>query len=79
MTFQELADSRLKDKTYDWAIPQLWFNFALKVSNNNPSGHVVWLYDEQARIGGRPFGLTLLGWMIIRMVDVHYENHSITM
>jgi hypothetical protein len=65
-TFQSIADRVLgPDATYDWAMPQEWFNQASEISGHNPSGHVVWLYDRQSRIFGRPFGLTDLGKQIV--------------
>jgi len=66
MTFQEIADMRLgKAAVFDWAIPQEIFKQMLQKTHLNPNGHVVWLYDEKARIFGRPFGITLLGWVIL--------------
>ena len=65
-TFQEIADNRLgKEAVYDWAIPQPIYNEIVEKTNINPGGHVVWLYDKKARVFGRPFGITLLGGIIL--------------
>jgi len=66
-TFGQIAEQRLKDQTFDWAIPQPVFNKISDITNQNPSGHVVWLYDKQASVFGRPFGLTLLGDILLRI------------
>ena len=71
MTFGKLAEKILGDKTYDFAIPQSIFNEYLEVSNQNPSGHIVWLYDEQSRCG-RPYSLTMTGWIILRLHQIKY-------
>ena len=69
-TFQQIADEVLgKDAIYDWAMPQEWFNKASKLTGHNPSGHVVWLYDEQARVFGRPYGLTDMGQWIVKAMS----------
>lgn len=76
-TFQQLADERLpKDSVYDWAMPQEWFNQASEVSGANPSGHVVWLYPPRS-ICGHPCGLTLLGWIIIKLMNLHNQRRLI--
>lgn len=72
MTFQQLADQRIPDAVYDWAVPQEWFNLVLDRINRNPTGHVVWLYPPGS-ICGRPFGITLLGGIICRLMDIHNE------
>lgn len=74
-TFQEIADERLGSfVTYDWAIPQPVFNDILRRTNRNPSGHIVWLYDNHAKIFGRPFGLTLLGSILMRICNYPEEE-----
>ncbi len=68
LTFGEIAEKRLKGKTFDFAIPNDVFNEILDTTGINPSGNIVWLYDEQAKIFGRPFGLTLLGYQLLKIM-----------
>ena len=71
MTFQEIAEKSLgKDAVYDWAMPQEWFNSVLDTTGINPSGHIVWLYEGNGikTVFGLPFGITLLGWIILTIV-----------
>ena len=69
-TFQQIADERLPaGAVYDWAIPQSIYNQMANISGCNPAGHIVWLYDEQAKNFGRPFSITQLGWIILQMYN----------
>ena len=70
-TFQQKADKALGATTYDFSMPQEWFNRASDISNNNPSGHVVWAYDSISPLFGRPYPTTLLGWIIVRLDELH--------
>lgn len=70
MTPQSLEDQRLKGKTFDWAMPQDWFDYALRLTSLSPLGHIVWLYDKQAGYCGRPYALDQLGWIILRLLNL---------
>ncbi len=66
-TVRQRADE-LGLKTYDTAIPQDWFDVAIKVSGLNPQGHVVWSYDR-LHIWGGPEALTIEGEAIVGLMD----------
>ncbi len=66
-TVREMADSRGL-KNYDTAIPQDWFDVAIKVSGLNPQGHIVWSYDR-LKIWGGPEALTIEGEAIVGLMD----------
>lgn len=70
MTPQRLEDQRLKGKTFDWAMPQSWFDYALDLTRINPLGHIVWLYDKQVGCYGRPCALDQLGWIILNLIKL---------
>lgn len=52
------------DKTFDYALPQPWVDVVAKLvkphgyTYDDIIGGLVWLYDEKARMTGRPFPLT---------------------
>jgi hypothetical protein len=69
-SFQQIADERLpKGSVYDWAIPQPVYDEMTNYSNLNPAGHIVWLYDNKAATFGRPFSITLLGGIILKIYN----------
>ena len=69
-TFADLARDQLgPDAVFDWAMPQKWFDEAIRRTDLSPNGHVVWLYDKQARIFGRPYGLTDQGRQIVEAMQ----------
>ncbi len=55
-------------ESFDWAMPQDWFELAVGVSGDNPSGHVVWSYDGGSMFG-QPVGIDPNGDRIVRMMD----------
>ena len=66
-TFGELAQEKLGDASYDFAVPQDWA-FMIEVKTGiYPVSHVVWLYDEKARVFGRPYPLTYKGFMALHL------------
>lgn len=80
MTFGDLAQERTKglqrrgeDASYDYALPQSWFNDVSDVTKQNPSGHIVWLYDDLAPSFGRPFAVTLKGWILLRIAAITFN------
>lgn len=76
MTKQDvIKELRLEGVTFDWALPQNWVN---EVAHHLPErlkneigGNFVWIYDEKARIFGRPYSISfdgneILSHLIIR-------------
>jgi hypothetical protein len=67
MTREERV-AELKEKHqghYDYALPQPWAEKVLKRTDVWPCGHFVWLYDEVARIFGRPYPMDEVGDRLI--------------
>lgn len=52
--------------TYDTAYPVDWARRVRSLTGLWPRG-VVWLYDQRARIFGRPFAVTMYGWWVLQM------------
>lgn len=52
-------------RSYDSALPQAWWDVAMKRTGVNPAGHVVWSYDEPHTIGGAPRAIDDTGDMIL--------------
>lgn len=52
--------------TFDWALPQPWFDRVLNHHKHfpNPAGHVVWLYED-GFLWGRPLGIDTIGDRIV--------------
>ena len=71
--FLDKCGKALPDETYDLALPQPWVNNMLKDTGINTPGEVVWLYDEQASTFGRPYAITLLGWIALRLFNLKWE------
>jgi len=72
-TFGELAKERLNGETFDWAIPQEFFDQL----GGSPAGHVVWLYEGPG-MWGVPFPLTLKGWILLRIHDLKFGGRYAT-
>lgn len=51
-------------KTFDYALPQEWFDNALRVTGINPAGHIVWCYDD-AKMFGAPMPIDEIGDTIL--------------
>jgi hypothetical protein len=51
---------------YDTALPQQWVDQVSSRTTINPVGHFVWLYDEVAKIFGRPYPLSDEGEGLIK-------------
>ena len=50
-------------KSFDYSLPQDWFDAVLKLTGESPSGHIVWCYDES--IFGHPQAIDVIGDRII--------------
>lgn len=62
---------------YDYAVPQPWADDVRDKTGIYPPGHVVWLYNKDTGIGGRPFPVTLLGWMALKRYEHVHVRESI--
>lgn len=56
--------------SYDWAVPQSWWDETHKCTGLNPAGHIVWRYAQNDGMWGRPYAIDMLGWIIIRLVTM---------
>lgn len=54
------------DIAVDFAIPQAWSEGTFKKGGLWPFG-VVWLYDDESRIFGRPYPVTMYGWWVCKL------------
>ena len=68
-TMRDAVESLNLKATFDYAVPQQWWDDVYKKTGMGVSG-VVWLYDDEAPIFGRPYSVTLYGWMVLRMYDI---------
>lgn len=59
----------LSNKTFDYALPQPWVDRVYEETGIVPVPHFVWLYDEKAKIFGRPYALTATGWVVLKMLE----------
>ena len=50
-------------KSFDYSLPQDWFDAVLKLTGESPSGHIVWSYDWS--IMGHPQAIDATGDRII--------------
>lgn len=50
----------------DYALPQEWLDHVVKVTGIYAAHCFVWLYDEQAKIFGRPYPLTVEGINLLK-------------
>ena len=64
---QQKADKALGDATYDWALPQSWWDYAHALTLNNPAGEIVWLYKKGSCFG-QPYALSLLGHIMLQII-----------
>jgi hypothetical protein len=68
-----VADELSSLGAFDWAMPQVWATACQNATGVNPSGQVVWFYpkdkDSYGHLGGRPWGLTDLGWYLIHRTE----------
>lgn len=71
---QTIARLGLSDASFDWGLPQEWWQEMLDITEQNPAGHIVWLYDEQASVFGRPYPITLLGWQLMRIFEMAQQS-----
>ena len=67
MTRQKIADRIPELKSYDWALPQSYWNEVHSKTGLNPAGEVVWRYDGS--LFGYPYAITLLGWIILKLMS----------
>jgi hypothetical protein len=62
----------LEGATFDWALPQNWVNevahYLPERLKNEIGGNFVWLYDEGARMFGRPCSISFDGNEILSYV-----------
>ena len=76
-TVTELADEKLPRelwKKYDTAMPQPWVNQMIDLGAD-PRGQMVWLYDSEGAIFGRPYPLTEAAKIMILLYN-HVEGCS---
>jgi hypothetical protein len=72
MTGQEkIISLGMENSSYDWGLPQEWYNEVLYTTGQNPAGHIVWLYDSSSGIFGRPYSITLKGYQLMRIHELH--------
>lgn len=50
-------------KSFDYALPQDWFDAMLRITGVSPAGHIVWCYDQS--IMGHPQAIDAIGDRII--------------
>lgn len=74
---QTIARLGLSDASFDWGLPQEWWANVIEKTGQNPSGHIVWLYDDEAPVFGRPFSLTLRGWQLLQITKLADESKRI--
>ena len=55
--------------TYDTALPQDWYDEATNLTGINPSGHIVWAYEDGA-VFGSAFAVDAIGELILLMYDL---------
>ena len=65
MSRQKIADRIPGLVTYDWALPQSYWNEVHRQTGLNPAGEIVWRYDNSTF--GYPYSITLLGWIILQL------------
>jgi hypothetical protein len=63
--------NHIENETYDYALPQTWvdmvhndYNIPYRVIIDN----FVWLYDEKAKVFGKPFPLTIAGRIVCKII-----------
>lgn len=59
-------------RAHDYALPHPWCEDVLEKTGHWPPDVMIWLYDEKAPIFGRPYPLNILGWVILRMINVKW-------
>ena len=65
-TMRDRAESLNIKDPFDYAVPQDWANAVYDKVKLFPTG-IIWLYDKQARIFGRPYPITMSGWWILKL------------
>lgn len=70
MTLKTISNTNIdelaKDRgisSFDTALPQDWFDAVIKITGQNPSGHIVWNYDLS--LMGHPQAIDYIGDQII--------------
>jgi hypothetical protein len=58
--------------TYDYAVPQPWFDDVIDRTGVNPCGCFVWLYDGKYKTFGRPYPINVRGWVICKMLNIEF-------
>lgn len=57
-----------KGATFDYAYPVEWARVVEEKTGLWPHG-IVWLYDEVSPYFGRPYAVTLYGWIVLKMFE----------
>lgn len=73
---EKLCTALCLDKvgTWDYALPQDWLNQAADtgvqhgISYDEIVSNLIWMYDDKAKIFGRPFGITPRGVVIVELI-----------
>ena len=72
-----MKEMGLENETFDYALPQNWVNAVYDVIGsdlkNSITGSFVWLYDESAKMFGRPASLNFDGNIILSHL-IHHKN-----
>jgi len=55
--------------TYDTALPQDWYDEATNLTGINPSGHIVWAYEDGS-IFGTAYPVDVIGELVLLMHDL---------
>tara|TARA_R110001592_G_scaffold48981_4_gene153327 strand:- start:834 stop:1166 length:333 start_codon:yes stop_codon:yes gene_type:complete len=66
-TVKDLAQERYPGETFDYALPHSWLSECLE-KGLDPRGQMVWLYDSDGGIMGRPAPLTSEGDKILSVL-----------
>ena len=66
-TVKDLAQERYPGDTFDYALPHPWLRECMD-QGLDPRGHVVWLYDDDGGIAGRPAPITKEGDKIVSVL-----------
>ncbi len=71
----ELMKQIRPNTTYDLALPMQWVDSLhdnYKIPYRCIISNFVWLYDEKSSIFGRPFPLTMAGWVVCKIANINW-------
>ena len=70
----ERVNKLVKGETYDWAVPIDWIREVHWSTGLWPSGSVVWLYDKQGGLCGRPYAIDMYGHMALKLASLNRND-----